>query len=106
MGKKEPFPAAARVGWTQAELPNPDGPPMPVATNESSAVNSAITAITVLACGGVGFALLIGSGAGRTCGATRSAQLQWEQRQTEVNQIVAEELAQREAELPQELAGE
>jgi hypothetical protein len=77
----------------KAEVPDPNGPPVPVADGPSG-VGAAMTAITVLACGGVAF-VLFGGLTHQSCGATRSAKLQWEQRQALVDQAVDEELARR-----------
>ena len=87
----------ADEGELFAEVPDPAGPPVPVEGTiqvAGTGVGAIMTLITVLACGGVVVTLM--GGLAQPCqGATQTAQLQWQERQAEVDRIVDEQLAQR-----------
>ena len=86
----------------QSELPDPTGPPQPVrdAGTGSNTVTKLVTTtlITLAAVGGVIVVCLPALQSHRTCGATRSSKLQWEQRQIEIDQAIAAEQEYRRAE--------
>ena len=70
-------------------VPDPSGPPRPVIPQSAPGPSGAIVGITVLAAAGATF-LLLGSLATPCRGATRSSQLQWEQRQAEIDRAIEE----------------
>ena len=77
------------------DVPQPSGPPVPVEQSKSP-VTAAVTTLTLLAAGGMGF-VLIADLATPCVGATRSSRLQWEQRQVEIDRAIEETTAYRQA---------
>jgi hypothetical protein len=70
-----------------ADVPDPSGPPRPM-TAQDSALGALGSVIVVVACG-VSLFLLMGT-EHATCGATRSSQLKWEQREAEIDRAIRE----------------
>ncbi len=95
MQNDDRFPNQPERAETPAEVPDPSGPPVPVASAVSW-TSVAMATFSVLACSGIAFVLL-GSLTSPTMGATRSAKLQWEQRRAEIDRAIDEQLARRQA---------
>jgi hypothetical protein len=76
-----------------AQMPDPSGPPQAARGNE--AVMSALdgVGIALVAVGGLMVPLFTATT--HTAGATRSAKLQWEQRQQEIRQVIEKDQAER-----------
>ena len=74
----------SRVDEPKPPAPDPDGPPVAVPRTEPGC-SCVGTFVGVIVLGGaVATMLPVGS----TCGATRSARLQWEQRQAEIQAVI------------------
>lgn len=74
------------------EPSDPAGPPKPVEKNDDIGL---LTAVGVTATVFGTLFAMCGLTARPTCGATRSARLQWHERQTQIDEAWAEELVQR-----------
>lgn len=74
------------------ELPDPAGPPVPVSRPSATSFGAMSTLMAVLAGGGVAFVMLAGQTTTRE-GATRSATLQWQARQLQIEQAIEAEQA-------------
>ena len=85
--REKPRARAAHGPPEQPDVPDPFGPPRPVTSQSDPGPSGAVVGITVLAAAGATF-LLLGSLARPTMGATRSSQLQWEQRQAEIDRAI------------------
>ncbi len=79
------------------EVPDPSGPPEPVAKADPGC-SLVATVLGLLAAGGFLFCLL-GIVTGPTEGATRSGRLQLEQRRAEIDRAVEEAMAERQSAL-------
>jgi hypothetical protein len=71
--------------------PDPAGPPEPVGKNDPTMGMLTALGVGAVALGGLIVPAFLGGGA--TCGATRSAKIEWETRQRQVEQALAEEQA-------------
>ncbi|HYW80073.1 MAG TPA: hypothetical protein VE890_10880 [Thermoguttaceae bacterium] len=99
MSSDEPFDAEAdnrppepsEQAGPQVEVPDPTGPPVPIC-QEQPGCSLTTTVLSLLAVG-VGVLLFLPAIGTRTCGATRSTRLQWEQRQAEIDRAIAQEQA-------------
>ena len=87
----DPALAEPVVEEIEVDVPDPGGPPSPVGRVKSG-LNVLAGAAIVLAAG-AGTAHLIGGSVNSCRGATVSARLQWEQRQAEIRQVLAERQA-------------
>jgi hypothetical protein len=85
-----------------AQMPDPSGPPVPVRADEVESVDSthagdpvlrAIAALGVcaVALGGLMFPTF--TSVGHTCGATRSAKLQWQARDSQIEEALRKDSA-------------
>lgn len=90
----EPPPAPLDEDFS-IHVPDPSGPPSPVGRVKSG-LNVLAGAAIVLAAG-AGTAHLVGGSMNSCRGATVSARLQWEQRQAEIRQVLAERQADQQA---------
>ena len=105
MQSDEQFPGhgqdRADAAAPRSKLPDPTGPPHPVRDPGagSTSVTKLVTTtlITLAAVGGVIAVCLPALQSQRTCGATRSSKLQWEQRQIEIDRVIAAEQEYRRA---------
>jgi len=81
-----------------ADVPDPNGPPVPV---QSGPVMSLTTTVMSIAVAGGVVLMLISASTSSTMGATKSSQLEWQQRQAEIEQAAEElESYKREADTP------
>jgi hypothetical protein len=76
-----------------SQMPDPSGPPQAAGHNE--AVMSALGGLGVALVAIGGLMVPIFASTGGTMGATRSAKLQWEQRQQEIRQAIEQDHANR-----------
>ena len=73
------------------ELIDPNGDPDPMQGLTKSGLGKGLLAITAAIVPAVGLGLVLVSGsAGRRVGATRTYQLEWQQRQAEIENVVAQ----------------
>ncbi len=79
----------------EIDISDPSGPPSPVGRVKGG-LNVLAGAAIVLAAG-AGTVHLLGGSMHSTRGATVSSRLQWEQRQAEIRQVLAERQAERQA---------
>ncbi len=70
-------------------MPDPAGPPKPVEKEDD--VLRALAVVGVVLVAGGGLLLPLTASTGATSGATRSAKIQWEQREAEVRQAMAQD---------------
>lgn len=96
MQNDDRFTEQPEEGDVPADVPDPSGPPVPLAKTVSW-TGLAVATVSVVACSGIAFVMLRSLTA-PTMGATRSAKLQWEERRAEIDQVIEEELARRQAE--------
>ncbi len=73
------------------DAPDPSGPPQPVNRNDSKWRVIATVGVSTVALGGLFIPAFLNLG--RTSGATRSAKIQWEQRQRQIEQVIQEDQA-------------
>jgi len=78
----------------QSEVVDPTGPPVPIC-QEQPGCSLTTTVLSLLAVGVGGLLLFLAAISTRTCGATRSTRLQWEPRQAEIEQAIAQEQTHR-----------
>jgi len=76
------------------QMPDPTGPPRSVPKGDPVLNLIATLGVGLVAVGGVMFASFATTT--RTCGATRSAKLQWEQRKLQIEQAYQQDQAYRE----------
>jgi hypothetical protein len=74
------------------EMPDPSGPPQAVGRNDAVMAGLGLAGIALVAVGGLVVAL--STATAHTAGATRSAKLQWEQRQQEIQQAIEADRAE------------
>jgi len=83
-----------------SEPPDPSGPPQPVTKGDPMLGLLTAGGVTLVAAGGLFAPVFLGGG--HTAGATRSAKIEWENRQQQVEQALLEEQADLLAETPTE----
>ena len=77
----------------ESGLPDPSGPPQPVAGVDPALATLTGFGMVLVACGSI--LVLMELSTGPTCGATRSSKLQWEDRTAQIEQASAREEAYR-----------
>ena len=83
MRNEESFSDDSEAQVPKADVPDPNGPPVPV--ENKPAMSLCAMGLSVAVAGGVVF-MLISAATTSTTGATRSSELEWQQRQTEIEQ--------------------
>ena len=76
-----------------AQMPDPSGPPQAARGNQAVMAALGGVGIALVAVGGLMVPLFTATT--HTAGATRSAKLQWEQRQQEIRQVIENDQAER-----------
>ena len=92
-----------------AQMPDPAGPPQPVqqaygpplaVSPPRDPVLAAMTVVGVVLVVVTGLVVLVGRSTRATCGATRSARLQWQDRQGQIEQAIRQDQAASAEPLP------